>query len=164
MEARTTRRNKIFDSHFATCSGRMQCANYSSDKTRCQARGRYSMRMILSISFMHDFIHRLSCRGHKAGVNSQACVRLAAARHSPVFVFQMQMPLPNNVPKPNHLPPPIPSPCVGVCRVNHIVGLCEGCMRTLDEISRWSVMSEDEKLSVWQRLSERRDEEFGSSG
>lgn len=36
-------------------------------------------------------------------------------------------------------------------------------MRTPDEISRWSIMTEAEKLSVWQRLSERRGEAFGAS-
>ncbi|MGM0537277.1 MAG: DUF1289 domain-containing protein [Pseudomonadota bacterium] len=46
-----------------------------------------------------------------------------------------------------------PSPCVLVCRLapagKHY---CEGCGRTLDEIARWSRMSETEREAVWHRL------------
>jgi len=35
-------------------------------------------------------------------------------------------------------------------------GLCEGCLRTIDEIIAWSRMSDDEKRAVWQRLDARR--------
>jgi hypothetical protein len=35
-------------------------------------------------------------------------------------------------------------------------GLCEGCLRSIDEIARWSQMSDDEKRSVWSQLTERR--------
>jgi uncharacterized protein len=51
----------------------------------------------------------------------------------------------------------IPSPCINVCRMNAASGLCEGCLRTLDEIVRWSVMDDEEKRTVWARLDERRE-------
>ena len=39
----------------------------------------------------------------------------------------------------------LPSPCISVCRMHAASGWCEGCRRTLDEIARWSTMSEAEK-------------------
>jgi predicted Fe-S protein YdhL (DUF1289 family) len=35
-------------------------------------------------------------------------------------------------------------------------GLCEGCLRTLDEIAAWSTMGDDEKRRVWALLPQRR--------
>ena len=50
---------------------------------------------------------------------------------------------------------PVPSPCNSVCRMSPRTGLCEGCLRTIDEIASWSRMSDDEKRAVWQRIDER---------
>jgi hypothetical protein len=30
-----------------------------------------------------------------------------------------------------------PSPCVGICVIDPQTGLCDGCLRTLDEIAAW---------------------------
>lgn len=35
-------------------------------------------------------------------------------------------------------------------------GLCEGCLRTLDEIAGWSRDSDDQKRAVWARIEARR--------
>jgi hypothetical protein len=35
-------------------------------------------------------------------------------------------------------------------------GWCEGCLRSIDEIARWSQMDDDEKRAVWSQLTERR--------
>jgi len=53
-------------------------------------------------------------------------------------------------------PTPVPSPCTSVCRMNRDTGLCEGCLRTLDEIAAWSRLGDDAKRAVWLRLHERR--------
>ena len=37
------------------------------------------------------------------------------------------------------------TPCTGVCRLD-ARGLCEGCLRTGDEIARWSGMDDAQKL------------------
>ena len=50
----------------------------------------------------------------------------------------------------------VPSPCNNVCRMNPDIGLCEGCLRTLDEIAAWSSLSNDEKRAVLARLPARR--------
>ncbi len=50
---------------------------------------------------------------------------------------------------------PVPSPCNSVCRMNERSGLCEGCLRTLDEIASWSQLPQEDKRAVWERLSQR---------
>lgn len=52
--------------------------------------------------------------------------------------------------------PPIPSPCTGVCRLHPVTRLCEGCMRTLDEIGGWAVADDAQRLEIVGRLRERR--------
>jgi predicted Fe-S protein YdhL (DUF1289 family) len=50
----------------------------------------------------------------------------------------------------------VPSPCINVCRMDVASGLCEGCLRTIDEIAAWAAMDDDGKRVVWQRLEQRR--------
>jgi predicted Fe-S protein YdhL (DUF1289 family) len=47
------------------------------------------------------------------------------------------------------------SPCVDVCIMDPDSGLCQGCLRTLDEIARWSAMSEAEQEQVVACLPKR---------
>lgn len=49
----------------------------------------------------------------------------------------------------------VPSPCVGVCRMHATTGLCEGCWRTLDEISGWSRADDAHKRGVWAEIERR---------
>lgn len=49
----------------------------------------------------------------------------------------------------------MPSPCLSVCRMDPASALCEGCLRTLDEIARWSGMSDAAKRMVWQDIGQR---------
>jgi predicted Fe-S protein YdhL (DUF1289 family) len=51
---------------------------------------------------------------------------------------------------------PVPSPCTSVCRMNADSGLCEGCLRTIDEIVAWAHLEAHEKREVWRLLDERR--------
>ena len=50
----------------------------------------------------------------------------------------------------------VASPCINVCRMDAASGLCEGCLRTIDEIAAWGTMGDDDKRAVWQRLEQRR--------
>ena len=52
------------------------------------------------------------------------------------------------------------SPCIGVCSLGQS-GLCEGCLRSVDEIASWSRMSDDERLHVMDTLLPRREAEAG---
>jgi hypothetical protein len=47
------------------------------------------------------------------------------------------------------------TPCIKVCVVDPLSGLCIGCGRTIAEISLWLGMSEDERRAVMSGLSER---------
>ena len=48
------------------------------------------------------------------------------------------------------------SPCIKVCQMDPVRGVCIGCCRSLDEIARWSGMSEEERTSVMEQLPARR--------
>jgi len=50
---------------------------------------------------------------------------------------------------------PLPSPCVGVCRIGDD-GLCLGCARRLDEIGGWLHADEPARRAIWQRVLQRR--------
>jgi predicted Fe-S protein YdhL (DUF1289 family) len=50
----------------------------------------------------------------------------------------------------------IASPCINVCRMNAVTGLCEGCLRSLDEIARWSACDDEAKRRVLAAVERRR--------
>jgi predicted Fe-S protein YdhL (DUF1289 family) len=50
----------------------------------------------------------------------------------------------------------VPSPCIGVCRLDEANGLCAGCLRTAAEIAAWPFASNTERLEIVQRLRQRR--------
>jgi len=54
----------------------------------------------------------------------------------------------------------VPSPCISLCKMNPQTGLCEGCMRTIDEIVQWGTASEDTKRAVWVEIKKRQDALF----
>ncbi|MEQ9257693.1 MAG: DUF1289 domain-containing protein [Roseovarius sp.] len=49
----------------------------------------------------------------------------------------------------------IESPCVRVCVVHPEARICTGCFRTVDEISRWSRMTPDERREIMAALPGR---------
>ena len=49
----------------------------------------------------------------------------------------------------------LPSPCISVCRMDAASGLCEGCLRTLDEIAAWGMMDNGGKRAVWALIEQR---------
>lgn len=50
----------------------------------------------------------------------------------------------------------VPSPCINICRMHAGTGFCEGCLRTIDEIARWSRLDDSTRLSVLACLPQRR--------
>ncbi len=50
----------------------------------------------------------------------------------------------------------VPSPCISVCRIEPSSGLCEGCLRTLDEIAQWGSMSDRGRREVLHAIDTRR--------
>ena len=53
----------------------------------------------------------------------------------------------------------LPSPCISVCRMEVATGLCQGCLRTLDEIAAWSTLDDAGKRAVWAHIEVRAKEQ-----
>jgi len=60
----------------------------------------------------------------------------------------------NSAPRP---PRPIATPCVKVCAVDGLSGLCLGCRRTLPEIAGWARLSDEERAAIMADLPRRSD-------
>lgn len=54
--------------------------------------------------------------------------------------------------------PDIPSPCIGVCKLDPTTRMCEGCLRTSREIARWPYADNAERMNMVQALRQRRRE------
>jgi predicted Fe-S protein YdhL (DUF1289 family) len=50
----------------------------------------------------------------------------------------------------------VETPCLGICLMDPADGLCAGCARSLDEIARWSAMSDTERRAIMDVLPDRR--------
>ena len=50
---------------------------------------------------------------------------------------------------------PVPSPCVSLCQIDAASKLCQGCLRTLDEIVAWGQADDAAKLAVWAEIRKR---------
>jgi predicted Fe-S protein YdhL (DUF1289 family) len=50
---------------------------------------------------------------------------------------------------------PVPSPCIGVCRMAPEGTHCEGCFRTLAEIGAWSQADADARRHIWRAVLRR---------
>ncbi|AZV78073.1 DUF1289 domain-containing protein [Parasedimentitalea marina] len=49
----------------------------------------------------------------------------------------------------------VDSPCTQICVVHPVTQLCAGCARTVEEISRWSLMSATERTAIIADLPNR---------
>ncbi len=50
---------------------------------------------------------------------------------------------------------PVPSPCTSVCRMEPATGLCDGCLRRIDEIAGWGTLPEAGRRAIWRQLEQR---------
>lgn len=50
----------------------------------------------------------------------------------------------------------VQSPCVKLCVIHPEASICVGCHRSLDEIARWSRMTQDERIAVMTQLPGRK--------
>ena len=53
-------------------------------------------------------------------------------------------------------PTPVRSPCVKVCEMDPVSGLCRGCQRTQDERDWWIAYSDQQQRDVLRRCEQRR--------
>jgi predicted Fe-S protein YdhL (DUF1289 family) len=57
----------------------------------------------------------------------------------------------------------VSTPCIRICILDDALGLCRGCGRTAAEITRWGLMSEEERLAIMRGLQQRLDDLAGRS-
>ncbi len=50
----------------------------------------------------------------------------------------------------------VKSPCIRVCELDPARRHCLGCLRTVEEITRWGTMSADQRRAVLAALPDRR--------
>jgi len=44
------------------------------------------------------------------------------------------------------------SPCVSICSIDPSTRKCTGCKRTIEQISQWSSMSDQERMEIMKNL------------
>lgn len=49
---------------------------------------------------------------------------------------------------------PLVSPCVSVCTIHEDIDVCQGCLRTIEEIARWGMSTPVQQRAIWQRLGD----------
>lgn len=54
----------------------------------------------------------------------------------------------------------IQSPCIGVCSMDDLTGLCLGCYRTIEEIQGWWELDAEQKKAVIAEASQRESSAF----
>jgi predicted Fe-S protein YdhL (DUF1289 family) len=52
----------------------------------------------------------------------------------------------------------ITSPCSNICKMDATSGLCQGCFRTLDEITAWSRIDDPARIRILADVARRRRE------
>jgi predicted Fe-S protein YdhL (DUF1289 family) len=49
----------------------------------------------------------------------------------------------------------VKSPCIGVCVMDDLTNLCQGCYRSLEEIQQWWDLDNEQKKIVVEAASQR---------
>lgn len=44
------------------------------------------------------------------------------------------------------------TPCVGICKIDNVRAVCQGCGRTTEEIHMWPKYTYDEQMEIMKRL------------
>jgi hypothetical protein len=52
---------------------------------------------------------------------------------------------------------------VSICVINPNSGLCEGCLRSLEEVAVWGQLPSAQQREVWQRIQVRCETALGNS-
>ena len=54
----------------------------------------------------------------------------------------------------------VESPCISVCQIDELSGLCIGCYRTIEEIQGWWDLDDAQKQSINELASQREQQAF----
>ena len=52
----------------------------------------------------------------------------------------------------------VQSPCINICVIHPDARICTGCLRSIDEITAWSKLSNDERRDIMDALPARKSE------
>ena len=52
------------------------------------------------------------------------------------------------------------SPCISICQIDELSGLCIGCYRTIEEIQGWWDLDDAQKQSIYELASQREQQAF----
>ena len=58
----------------------------------------------------------------------------------------------------------VSSPCINVCKMDPQSGLCQGCLRTLDEIAAWGRADDTARLRILTAVAGRRQQQAPQGG
>ncbi|MBU3736971.1 MAG: DUF1289 domain-containing protein [Methylobacterium sp.] len=47
------------------------------------------------------------------------------------------------------------TPCIGICSIHPQTGLCEGCLRSREEIAAWPGLQDDQRHQLMLMLAQR---------
>ena len=50
----------------------------------------------------------------------------------------------------------VPSPCINLCRMNPQSGYCEGCLRSISEITEWGGADDRRRLAILAEVARRK--------
>ena len=50
----------------------------------------------------------------------------------------------------------VPSPCINLCRMNPQSGYCEGCLRSIAEITEWGRADDGRKRAILHEVARRK--------
>lgn len=53
----------------------------------------------------------------------------------------------------------LPSPCINLCQMNPKSGLCQGCFRSIDEITGWAQSDDATRSRILAAVAQRRQAE-----
>ena len=49
----------------------------------------------------------------------------------------------------------VKSPCIDICTIDYKAGVCTGCNRTLEEITNWSSINDEQKKKILQKIKKK---------
>ena len=49
----------------------------------------------------------------------------------------------------------VKSPCVAVCKIDYESGYCIGCKRTIEEITNWSILNDQQKKKILTKVKSK---------
>ena len=49
----------------------------------------------------------------------------------------------------------VKSPCIAVCKIDYESGYCIGCKRTIEEITNWSILNDQQKKKILTKVKSK---------